>query len=147
MLCKMSTKQQCSVLIARSFGSSFIVNFPDLVTGWKGVLSILNQIELIEGEEPDVGHEWDLNNGLATKKTPLSMSKYVPIEFLNSFWCPGSKAHDYLVGSGNSYQLLVLPGYASKNDTCEPILMRLEEALYYLNNNVDINAGIFYTYS
>ncbi len=136
----MTTKQKCSVLISRSFGTSFIVNFPDLVSGWKAVLSILNQIELIEGAEPDVGHEWDLHTGCATKKTPLSMSKYVPVEFLNAFWCPGSQAYDYLVGCGNSYQLLVLPGSykASKNDC---ILMKLEEALYYLNNNDDIIKG------
>jgi len=133
----MSTKQKCSILITRSFGTSFIVNFPDLLSCWNGVLTILNQVELIEGDEPEVGHEWDLNNGLATKKTPLSMSKYVPIEFLKSFWCPGSMAYDYLVGCGNSYQLLVLPGSykASKNDC---ILMRLTEAIYYLNSNDDI---------
>lgn len=143
----MSTKQKCSVLITRSFGTNLIVNFPDLISGWKGVLSILNQIELIEGDEPDVGQEWDLNNGLATKKTPLSMSKYVPTEFLNVFWCPGSKAYDYFVGCGNSFQLLVLPGYALKNDSCGPILMSLEEALYYLNNSADIKVDAFYTYS
>jgi hypothetical protein len=125
---------RCTLFIHRLNGYGFIVYFPNVTAAWNAVLSILKQIELIEGDEATVSTVWNYETGVCMASLPLSNYTHTKVDLL---WSSGHKHIEYIAGCGNSYQLILIKGYGTsvyqdKND--KVILMSLEQALYYLNN-------------
>lgn len=129
---------KCSLLIHRAFGSDFLVYFPNVQAAWESMINILRQIELIEGDEPMVATKWDVKGGFYTSSVLLSDYKEGPQEHLKSLLSNTAKNLEYMVASGNSYQLILIKGQSICTTHERVILMTNMQAIYYLNNSDDV---------